>query len=368
MATFRDVNGGDLDDAARRNDHKLAKWVSQNTVPTAGFRNVVINGGFDVWQRGGTGSVSNSFGYVSADRWQIYGYGTGASATLARFAHAAGSSEPYGGTRFYANYSWVAGSDPTNSLCVVQTVIEDVRTVSGQEVTVSFWANSGSGASVGVELEQVFGTGGSPSASVQGISKKIVLTTVPTRYTITFKLPSIVGKTLGTNEDSSLRLNFWTSAGTAFNGRTGIGIQSSGNFNLWGVQLEVGRVATPFERRPIGVELELCQRYFRRLGGNVVYEVLVPSGFSANGTSGNAHLTLAPTMRITPALLNWGSLQIVLANNTAYSITAMSRSAVSSSPNNVTLDWTTAGNAANMYGYIRTNNSLAGFLELSAEL
>jgi hypothetical protein len=42
---------------------------------------------------------------------------------------------------------------------------------------------------------------------------------------------------------------------------------SSGTFSL--VQLEPGPVATPFEQRPIGTELALCQRYFESGVGNI---------------------------------------------------------------------------------------------------
>jgi hypothetical protein len=41
---------------------------------------------------------------------------------------------------------------------------------------------------------------------------------------------------------------------------------TSGTFDLTGVQLEPGPVVTPFEQRPIGTELALCQRYYQRTG------------------------------------------------------------------------------------------------------
>jgi len=57
-------------------------------------------------------------------------------------------------------------------------------------------------------------------------------------------------------------VNLWTSAGSTFNSRlNSIGIQNN-TFDFWGVQVERGSYATPFEQRPIGTELALCQRYY----------------------------------------------------------------------------------------------------------
>jgi len=369
MATFRDVNGGDLGDAARRNDHKLAKWVTQNTVPSAGFRNAVINGGFDVWQRATTATVNNSFGYVSADRWQIYGYGTAASATLARFTHAAGGVEQNGNTRYYANYAWTAGSDTVNSLCLVQNVIEDVRTFSGQNVTLSFWANSSAATNIAVEMEQVFGTGGSPSASVQGLSTRITLPSGSglKRYVLTFKLPSIVGKTIGTNEDSSLRVNFWTSAGSTYNARTGIGIQASGNFNIWGVQLELGTVASPFERRPVATELSLCQRYYQRFGGlGSGYEPMMWGYCHTAGTGVYFDRPAMVPLRAVPTLSYGGNLRVT---NYASAWAVSSLTIQSASTQVLQVGATTAAGPTASNGYALTaNGDASAFVAFSAEI
>ena len=68
--------------------------------------------------------------------------------------------------------------------------------------------------------------------------------------------------------------------------------------NTWqiaGVQLEIGTVATPFEHRPIGMELSLCQRYFCKTGQNI---------FIGRGNSNSAvfGVTLPVSMRSTPTI------------------------------------------------------------------
>ena len=77
-------------------------------------------------------------------------------------------------------------------------------------------------------------------------------------------MPSISGKTLGTAADSFLFLGVYFDAGSDFNARTDSLGQQSGTFDIAQVQIEPGSVATPFERRSIGTELALCQRYFNK--------------------------------------------------------------------------------------------------------
>jgi hypothetical protein len=77
-------------------------------------------------------------------------------------------------------------------------------------------------------------------------------------------VPSISGKTFGTAGDHSLVAVIWFDAGSDFNAETDSLGQQSGTFDIAQVQVEPGPVATPFERRPIGTELALCQRYFNK--------------------------------------------------------------------------------------------------------
>jgi hypothetical protein len=89
-----------------------------------------------------------------------------------------------------------------------------------------------------IGLRQSFGSGGSPSAAVDVNAVPITLTTTPTRYSVTFTLPSMAGKTLGTNGDSQTALRLWTSCGTGNAALAGnIGVQTGG-LVLWGVQLK----------------------------------------------------------------------------------------------------------------------------------
>ena len=221
-----------------------------------GFRNLIINGGFDINQRGFTSTTSNGdFGF---DRWRLYaGNGTTTySAQTFTPGNPISGQEPKNFARIVTT-----GQTLSSANSLLSQRVEGVRTAAGQTVVISFWAKSGSGTpSIAVELSQVFGSGG--SATVNTVAGKVAITTSWAKYQMSTTLPSISGKTIGTNDNLNVQL--WVSAGSDFNSETNsLGIQSN-TFDIWGVQLEQNYQPTPFEQRPIGVELQLCQRYYEK--------------------------------------------------------------------------------------------------------
>ena len=233
-------------------------FSSSNGGPLAGFRNRIINGNFDIWQRG---TSSASVGYNTADRWA--NSFVGSSCTLSRQAFALGQTNVPGEPTYFSR-SVVVTSAGASNFSVLQQFVEDVRTFAGQQVTISFWAKADASKPIAIELLQNFGTGGSPSAEVQAIGvTKTTLSTSWQKITVTASLPSISGKTLGSNVNHYLGLSIFFDAGTSLNARTDSLGQQSGTFDIAQVQVEPGPVATPFEQRPIGTELSLCQRYYQ---------------------------------------------------------------------------------------------------------
>jgi len=117
-----------------------------------------------------------------------------------------------------------------------------------------------------VEGSQSFGSGGSPSSEVNPISSTtITLTSDWEPFAAVLTVPSITGKTVGTDGNDRLDINFWTSAGSDFNTRTNsLGIQTIG-VDLWGIHIKRGTHtadATEAYRAPeLGPELARCQRY-----------------------------------------------------------------------------------------------------------
>jgi hypothetical protein len=228
-------------------------------------KNKLINGDFFVNQRNFT---SGTAGGYSVDRWSSALAGDGTSTqTLEAFTPGAAPVAGYEAK----NYIRVVTTGQTNAAARTSPFqwIEDVRTFAGQTATVSFWAKAATGTpSIAIEFSQSFGTGGSPSATVRVTPQKVAITTSWVRYSLTFAVPSISGKTIGTTPNTSaVALTIWLSAGSDNATRSAsIGIQSN-TFDIWGVQVEYGSKATPFQTASGGSiqgELAMCQRYYEK--------------------------------------------------------------------------------------------------------
>jgi hypothetical protein len=214
---------------------------------TAGFRNAIINGKFDIWQRGTSFNNPSSNAYL-ADRFVAAFDGTGATRTISQQAFTAGAA-PVAGyeSQYFLRYN-VSVAGTGNTFNFLSQRIEDVRTFANQTITISAWIKADSARSVTVQLLQNFGSGG--SSEVRTSIGTASVTTSWTRFTFSTTVASITGKTIGTS--SFLGLEFFNPSNTTF------------TVDFWGVQVEAGSVATPFEQRPIGTELALCQRYYEK--------------------------------------------------------------------------------------------------------
>lgn len=242
------------------------------------FKNKLINPDFDFWQRGTTGS-GNAY---LADRW--IAFSGGSTVAVSQQAFAVGQSSVPNNPAYFHRCVVTSVAGAGNFVIQVQRV-ENVGTLAGSSVTVSFWAKSDANRNMSVNFAQAFGTGGSPSSQVEVNGQTVSLTTAWQYFKLTFSLPSISGKTLGTNGDSFLQLRFWFDAGSNYNALSNNLGQQSGTFDIAQVQLETGSTATPFEVRPTGLELLLCQRYYEKS-----YDVITAPG--AIGVPGYAQFNI----------------------------------------------------------------------------
>ena len=328
-----------------------ATVTTLNSGPLAGFRNAIINGNFDIWQRGTSFSNPASGAYL-ADRWLHSFNGTGSTRTISRQAFTVGQTDVPGEPQYFLRYDQsVAGSGA--SFNQFAQLIEGVRTFAGQQMTLSFYAKGGAAFNISATALQNFGTGGSPSAQTSTtILGTTALTTSWALYTATVTLPSISGKTLGTNGDDSLSIAFNLPQNATF------------TLDLSRVQIERGPVATPFERRPIGVEEALCERYLRRLEGESATGYATGQCFSA--TAFSVQMKLDPPMRATPTLTS-SNVQVWNATGASAFATTDLAVAASSRRSHVRLTGTVAsGLVAGDVAYL--HGSGAGFIQLSAEL
>jgi hypothetical protein len=248
-------------------------------VPTSG--NAIINGAFDIWQRG-TSFTNPSANTYTADRFNVEANGTGATRTISRLSLSPAEiiANNFGDASFALRFNQsVAGSGGTINF--FRQRIEDVRTLSGQVVTLSFWAKANAEVTLETPVfSQNFGSGGS-SSTFTG-SRSYSLTTSWQRFTFTVTMPSVSGATIGTNSFVDLYLR--------------LPLNSTFTFDIWGVQLEAGAVATPFKRNApsIAAELAACQRYYQRFRGGVGCGL---TGMGANSIQMLLNYSLPVTMR-----------------------------------------------------------------------
>ena len=229
----------------------------------AAGKNKIINGDFNVNQRNFTTATAAAYGF---DRWR-FEFSTGTN-TYSAQTFTPGTAPVAGYEAKNFAQMAISGQSATSAYNILGQRIEDVRTFANQTVTFSFWAKASSGTpSIGLEITQVFGSGGSPSAFVSTPLGSITTSTSWVRYSKTVSVPSISGKTIGTDANSSyIEANFWLSAGSDYATRaSSIGINNS-TFQIWGVQVEESSVATAFQTATgtIQGEFAACQRYFQR--------------------------------------------------------------------------------------------------------
>jgi hypothetical protein len=146
---------------------------------------------------------------------------------------------------------------------------------------------------------------------------------------------------------------------------------TSNNFYLTGVQLEIGEQATPFEHRSIGDELARCQRYYFRINEGVTYQrYAVASCANTN----NAQATMIPpvTMRTIPSVHTTGTAgdYACFESGTVHALTSVpSINSTGSSAESVNITCTSTGNfAAGNAGEFLSDNDTSVFFALSAEL
>ena len=332
-------------------------------------KNKIINGDFAINQRN-TFTTTNPSGYGLADRWVFSNYVSGTNVcSMQSFTPGTAPVVGYE-AQYFARFA-NSGQSSTSQDSILIQKIEDVRTFANQTITVSFWAKCDvTSKKIAVEMVQNFGSGGSPSATVNTYFGQVTLTTSWARYTVTGTVPSISGKTIGTTANtSSLQLFLWNSAGSDYNARTGsIGIQNN-TFDMWGIQVEAGSTATTFQTATgtLQGELAACQRYYWRSSKT---ETLARHGSGAFSSSTLGVLIVAHpvTMRITPTSLDFSSLLLYDFNGdfavTNLTLTANCQSSVVSTVS------ATIASGGTQYRPIQLNNNLStsGYVGFSAEL
>jgi len=259
---------------------------------TARFgRNLIINGDFQVNQRGNGSGVGNA-GYIGVDRWRGY-ISTSSTLTFTQTAFANGQSDVDRDLRHYLRFDWLGTGAATSKL--LSQHIDGVQKGNGQKVTVSFWGRTEQADDCVLQIHQHFGTGG--SSGVDHISPTIDLTTSWQYFTHTFDLTSTSGKTIGAN--NSLRFEFLFGPATL-----------NSYFEVTGVQVEVGDTATDFEHRTYEDQLAACQRYYYQIKQDQHAGQYTFMLGAVGGTNTHFMITNPQVMRAAPTVTYSGSVNL----------------------------------------------------------
>jgi hypothetical protein len=323
-------------------------------------KNKIINGDFFVNQRGFTSSTTNTA--FTFDRFNINA--TDGTSTFTAQTFTLGS-EPLVGSNA-VNYMQIAttGQTLTTALSSLAQKVENVRTYAGETVTMSFWARATSGTpNITAFAAQNFGSGGS-SLVFTGSTKKAITTTWA-RYSFNIAVPSITGKTVGAG--NHVRFDVCVSAGSARNAYTdSLGIQT-GTFEVWGIQVEAGLVATAFQTATgtIQGELAACQRYFSRLISGTQKVGAMATGSST--TAAFFAIPLIVEMRSAPSLTVSAAGHFGFAGIAVNTVITLDSTRTTSK---VALVDGTIGAASLVArsGYLFVSDSASATFDLSAEL
>ncbi len=247
---------------------------------SSGRRNLIINGNFQIWQRGTTFSNQNTTGY-RADRWKVYGAG-GTTTTITRESFNIGQTDVPGAPEYFMRVNNTPDSDTT--WMEIEQKVEDVKRFSGRWITISFWIRSNypQFRNDRLQVETNNGTSGSSSFTVG--STKFNISTAWERKVFTYYVPSMAGYTI--NPNNYLDIKTLQTAATG----------ADTYYDIANFQLEYGRQATPFEYRSYAEELALCQRYYLKVPANSA------SYLPCTNASDHSrlHLMFPVTMRVAP--------------------------------------------------------------------
>ena len=293
------------------NARELAELATAYAGGNYGMRNRIINGAMMIDQRNAGASVTPTNGQYTLDRWAAV------LTQTSKFSvqqNAGAVTPPTGFTNYLGVTSLSAYSVLSSDGFLMEQKIEGLNssdlawgTANAQAITLSFWVRS--------SLTGTFG--GSVINSAQARSY-VFSYTVSAANTWEKKTVTIPGDTAGTwltTNGIGLWLRFGLGSGSTFSAtegswQAGNFVQPTGTvsvvgtngatFYITGVQLEAGSVATPFERRPYGTELALCQRYYYKqqaAGANAVFG----SGFNQSTTIQQTLTVFPVTMRTPPS-------------------------------------------------------------------
>lgn len=355
-------------------------WSEQSL----GYRNVVINGAMQIAQRGTSTASITGGGYYTSDRWN-----TGL-VTLGTWTQSVENDAPTGSGLRKSLKMLCTTADATpaaGDLAQFGQLIEGQNlqqflkgTASAKQFTLSFWVKSNK---TGTYVAYLFDADNSRMANAQ---YTISASGTWEKKTITF--PADTTGAFDNDNGNSLGVRFGLAAGTDWTsgslqttwasltnanllvGQTNLAAATNNYWQITGVQLEAGSVATPFEFEDYGTTLAKCQRYLFRSGansGNTTHAYAAHGVANVfDGDSTDLLFQYPVQMRAASPTITFSGIASSVGS-TGKAVSAIGDAGCTSNAAFLRCDHPgtfTAGQAANIYN----NNDTSGFIQISAEL
>jgi hypothetical protein len=351
-------------------------------------RNLIINGAANVHQRGTSSTGITGNGYYTADRWSV------TASSLGTWTQTVETDGPTG-TPFKKSLKMLCttadASPSADDVILIDQKIEGQNllstksgTSSAEQLTLSFWVKS-----------NVTGTYVAGFVNTDA-GNRIVSATYSVSQSATWerKVITFPADTAGGYDNDNtigVSLQFWLAGGTSYTsgtlattwqsltqanravGQTNLAAATNNYWQVTGVQLETGPVATPFEFEPYEATLRKCQRYYVAYRSDESSSGLSyarwASGQNQTTTNAQFSIDLPVTMRTPPSLVQTSTASEfgVFANNV---ITALSAAMGINSHRQVMLVSATvaSGLTAGHGSQLLTNNNRNAAFAFDAEL
>jgi hypothetical protein len=281
-------------------------------------RNVVINGAMQVAQRGTSVTGNTVGGYLTADRWQV-----NTSASFGTWTETVENDAPTGSgfRKSLKRLCTTAQASPASTAeQQFRTRLEGQNlqqflkgTSSAKQFALSFWVKSNVTGTYICELED--------QDNSRNVSASYTISASATWEKKTIIFPADTTGAFDNDNASSLAVIWWLGAGTNFTsgtlattwgtpttanravGQTNLAAATNNYWQVTGVQLEAGAVATPFEFEDYGTTLAKCQRYYYRTGyGRIGH------GIASSTTVVKYAISVPVTMRACPTTIDYNNI------------------------------------------------------------
>jgi hypothetical protein len=346
-----------------------------------GNRNLIINGDMRIAQRGTSFSPAATGIRYCSDRFYTQSISDNITITQS-------SDAPTG---FKNSLLLTMGTATNLDYMRVGTTIEGFNfsslafgTSSAKTFTLSFWIKCSLTGSFGVG----FRNGTSPDGT-GATTSRLASYTINSANTWEYKtitIPGATSQTWGSSTDLGLTIKWdigdstarsgtvdatWQTSNANYpvglTGGTKVASTTGATWYITGVQLEAGKVATPFEYRSYGQELALCQRYYLQSGGAAAYSAIFGAfGTCITTTLATLYFPLPVSMRAAPVLSYTGTPR--LDNGQAgFNISALSGFIISTNLSTGVLSATSSG--LTLYQPVKIDANAGGsIVSFSAEL